>query len=523
MGRAAHGLSTSTLAAALGSPDFSLAVSPSTERRLVWALPVVLAISVYYVFLASAGTFRDLPQQLDYYDRMCEGFRHGHLYILQAPSPELLEKADPFAYSNVNLWLWDASLYKGHYYMYWGPVPGLLLLAFKVLTGSHERITDQWPTALFMVGRLIAGAGIVLSLASRVWTRQPAWICALAIAVFGLANPSPFVVARPHVYEASLAGGQCFLFLGLFWAFSGLTTRASRRLFFLLSSLSWALAAGCRVTAFLPVPLLIAATAGFAWHLSSRSPKRFAYDCLALGAPFAVAACAYGAYNYARFESVIEFGQNYQVTRQPFTGNSAYVVPNLFSYFFAPVRWSCRFPFVNILDHRPLSSLIEWPLGYESFERVGGILITDAWCWLVLLWIWRIAEYLWGRRRGDARSSSNIEVDELWLFICSMATVVSIVPALPLWEASMRYVEDAVGGLVLASTLGVFWLLQRTYFYRRRAFGLFARGVILAFGAQTCVVGALAAVTSYEDPLKTKNPVLFEQLEEWFSLCRESR
>jgi hypothetical protein len=141
----------------------------------------------------------------------------------------------------------------------------------------------------------------------------------------------------------------------------------------------------------------------------------------------------------------------------------------------------------------------------------------------VLLWIWRIAEYLWGRRRGDARSSSNIEVDELWLFICSMATVVSIVPALPLWEASMRYVEDAVGGLVLASTLGVFWLLQRTYFYRRRAFGLFARGVILAFGAQTCVVGALAAVTSYEDPLKTKNPVLFEQLEDWFSLCRESR
>jgi len=95
------------------------ATQPASLRRLVWALPVTLLISVYYLFLASAGTFHDLASQLSYYDQMCEGFRQGHLYIPLVPSPALLASDDPFRYSNLNLWLWDATLYKGHYYLYY--------------------------------------------------------------------------------------------------------------------------------------------------------------------------------------------------------------------------------------------------------------------------------------------------------------------------------------------------------------------------------------------------------------------
>src|SRR4051812_27195293 len=142
------------------SRGWALDLHPSSVRIWPWALAVVSLISVYYAFLASAGKFEDLPQQLSYYDRMCEGFRQGHLYVVEVPSPKLLSSPDPFDGSNFPLWLWDASLYKGHYYLYWGPVPALMLLAFKVATGTHQVITDQWLTTLFMVGRLFAGAAL---------------------------------------------------------------------------------------------------------------------------------------------------------------------------------------------------------------------------------------------------------------------------------------------------------------------------------------------------------------------------
>jgi hypothetical protein len=497
-------------------------VSPSTGRRVAWATAIVCVISLYYVFMASAGTFHDLSSQLDYYDQMAEGFRHGHLYIQRLPLPALLAASDPYASSNRPLWLWDACLYKGHYYMYWGPVPGLFLLAYKVITGTHERVTDQWPTALLILGRLYGGAALILSLASRARIRQRAWITTLSIAVFGLANPIPFIVARPHVYEASLAGGQCFLFWGLFFAFWGIEKRELRKRFFVLAGTSWALALGCRATALVAVPPLILICAGFAWYTSGRSWRALFYDGLALGLPVAVAVVAYGAYNYARFDSVTEFGVRYQVTLQHFYGRAEYVIPNIFSYLFGPVRWSCRFPFVNIIGYRALSPLIHWPQGYLSFERVGGIMITATWCWLALFWVVRVAHLVFVRMSRTSLSAEPPSTHEVWGLLCSAAVVLSMTPVLPLWEASMRYAGDAIGGLVLAATLGAFALFQATY-RATRSWRLLVRGVVLGLGIQTCVIGALCGVTSTDDPLKSLNPILFHRLEGALSFCAVPR
>jgi hypothetical protein len=499
-----------------------LGAHPATVRGVVWAAPVLAMISILYVFLASAGWFRDLPTETDYYDRMAEGFRHGHLYIQQQPPPALVAKSDPFSASNLNLWLWDASLYKGHYYMYWGPLPGLMILAFKLLTGSHERISDQWPTALFTLGRLYAGAALILGLASRARMRQPAWITTLCIAVFGLANPTPFIVARPHVYEASLAGGQCFLFCGLCWAFWGIEKRTLRRSFFSLAGISWALALGCRATTFLAVPPLVLICAFFAWRDPDRSHKRSLFDLLALSVPVGMSAVGYGIYNYVRFDSATEFGVHYQVTTQPFYGRPEYVVPNVFSYLFAPAHWSCRFPFVNIIGDRPLSALIHWPPGYLIFEPVAGILLTASWCGLVVLCVWQVGAFLVARVRMSLSYSSGLSDHEVWALLCSVALVLTMVPALELWEASMRYIGDAIGGIVLATSVGVFGLLKRTHQARPRLTGFLARGLVLVLGLQTCVIGALCAVASYDDPLRKYNPALLRRIDAAVSFCRTS-
>ena len=493
---------------------------PASARLLPWALAITAVISLYYVFLASAGRFIDVPRQLDYYDQMAEGFRHGHLYVQKQPAPQLLASSNPFDPKFFPIWLWDASLYNGHYYMYWGPVPGLALLAYKVITRTQGVITDQWITTLLTLGRLYAGVALIGSLASRARIRQPAWVVCLAIAVFGLANPVPFTVARPHIYEGSLMGGQCFLFWGLVAAFWGVELPARRRWLFALASASFGLASGCRATVLVAVPFLIVISAGFAWYGGKPSWRERLRDGLALVLPVGLAVGAYGAYNYARFDSVTEFGLHYQATLQPFYGKGEFVVPNVFAYLLAPVMWSCHFPYVTILGGRAPSALITWPPGYLTFERVGGVLLTAWWCWLALVWVYGALRQLSPRTRSVARSSSpTLTAHELWASLCAIACVLTVLPVLTLWEASMRYVGDAIGGLVVVSTLAAFGLLERARASRNRIFAAAAPALVVVLGLQTCVIGALAAFTSYDDPLKTANPVLYKRLERTLSVC----
>ncbi|HEX3597696.1 MAG TPA: hypothetical protein VHU80_21455 [Polyangiaceae bacterium] len=265
---------------------FRLAAHPTAVGYLPWAAVVLALVSFYYVFLASAGRFTDLKVQADYFDRMAEGFRAGHLYLRQPPPRELIVASNPFDHQFRPFWLWDASLYRGHFYLYWSPVPALALLAYKVVTQTHDTITDQWVTTALMVSRLCAGAGLISTLASRARFRQPTWLVCLAIAVFGLANPLPFVVARPHIYEGTLCGAQGFLFWGMLAAFWGLELPRRRRLLFALASVAWALAAGCRPTAYVAVPCLVAISWGSRGAVAHRGRSR-STTCSLSGSPSA--------------------------------------------------------------------------------------------------------------------------------------------------------------------------------------------------------------------------------------------
>jgi len=502
---------------------FRLPTGSLNARTIICAAPIIVAISAFYLFLASSGTFQDLPTQSDYYDRMAEGFRAGHLYIVEAPPPALLAKEDPFRFANRPLWLWDASLYNGRYYLYWGPAPALLLLAYKVVVGTHERITDQWPTALFMIGRLWAGAALILSLVSRPKLRQPTWLSCLAIAVFGLGNPTPFIVARPHVYEAALAGGQCFLFWGLVAAFWGIEVARRRALLFTAAGIAWGLAIACRVTNFMSVPAVVAVTAAFAWYNSSRAWRPWVRDCVALSLPIVAVSVAYGLYNYARFGAPTEFGVTYQLSTMPFWGNNAYIIPNILSYLFAPIEVSCRFPFFWMSTDLKLSSLIRWPSGYQTFELIGGIMLTTAWCWLAPLLVARVAVHLHASYRAPRSSdgASWIRSHESWLVLTALGTMVAMIPALPFWQASMRYVEDALGGMLLLSNCCAFWLVRRSTAGRSHIARWLSRIIVVFLALQSVVVGSLVAFRSYYDPFIAQNPALYQKLELDLSVCRK--
>jgi hypothetical protein len=492
-------------------------------RYLAFAVPLLALLSFFYLFMASAGTYGPIGGgQTDFYHRLAEGFRHGHLYIDELPSPELLAQPDPYDDSCFfkNLWLWDAALYKGRYYVYWGPVPALLILLFKVTTRYQGEITDQWPTLLFMLGRLYAGAALILGLARHVRLRMPVWLTSVAILVFGLASPTPFIVARPHVYEAGLAAGQCFLMCGLLAVFLGLVRPQRRISMFVVAGGCWTLGFGSRATMLIPIPLMIAATVLIVWARMDRSFKALLKNTLAIGILPVVGLFLHGLYNYLRFDSFTQSGIVFQVTLQKYSFHRVFVVPNLVSYLFAPVKWSCQFPFVTSLKYRPLFEWMQWPDGYFTFERVAGILVTASWCWLVVVAAYRPLEYLWKRWRAPhAIEHAAVSTLELWALLCSLSILPAMIPALGLWEASMRYPGDVLAGVLMICTLSAGWLLRRIDASSETTFGVFVRVLLIAMAIHTCFVGVFSGVASYGDPLQTINPKMFQTLSRALSLC----
>jgi hypothetical protein len=273
------------------------------------------------------------------------------------------------------------------------------------------------------------------------------------------------------------------------------------------------------VTSFVCVPPLMLITAAFIWRNSTRSFVDWIWSCLTLGAPVLLGVIAYGWYNFARFGELTEFGVKYQLTLQPFYGNPRYVLPNIFSYLFGSLEYSCQFPYARIVSYRHLSALIKWPPGYQSFEKVGGVMYTSGWLWFVVLAVWRLVTYLLTRRGRPSASNTAADLSPLegWLLACAAATMLSVVPVLSLWEASMRYFEEALSGLLFIATFGVFWALRRTHL---PGIGwAFTRALVALVGVQTCVMGATSAFSTYDDPFKRYNPALYQKLESALSLC----
>ncbi len=89
----------------------------------------LLFVLIIYVWFISIGPWRSRGHTSDYYSRLASSFLHGQLALEQKPDPALLALPNPYdhkARKNVPV-LGDASLYKGKYYLYFGPFPGLAL------------------------------------------------------------------------------------------------------------------------------------------------------------------------------------------------------------------------------------------------------------------------------------------------------------------------------------------------------------------------------------------------------------
>jgi hypothetical protein len=480
-----------------------------------------------------------------------EGFRAGHLYLSLEPAPELVAAEDPYSPVNANYWARDLSYYRAHYYLYWGPMPALLLTAVKVVMRIHSVVGDQYLCFASYVLYLLAGMVLIVRMARRLFPSAPFALTVMGILAYALANPTPYLLATPGVYQTAIVAAQAFLVTGLALAFEAIYLTARRRARAGLlcgAGVAWAMAICCRASVGIPVLALALVTLVAARRAARSAPAAGAIEGAAalpawlvrltrfvgiadaawLVLPIIAGSLGLLLYNKLRFHAWLDFGQRYQLNDPGlrFRASLSYIWPNIYSYLLRPLVRSCHFPYAKtIWDIGGKAFPKGWvlPPGYMTAEPVAGILPTTCWSLLAPVGWWAGLRALWRARRAaaggfdDGQRQAGIGLAWAALSFATLATLTAL-PWLAVFATTMRYVADVSTGLLLSGTLGAWWLYDLTR--GRRALRVLVVVVIVVLALITAVIGALLGYSGYIEHFHRFNPEYMDRLEANWSVCR---
>lgn len=358
-----------------------------------WGGGIALALAalatagfLYWTAVSSRADLKFEGQKIDYYNRLVDGFQAGYLYM---KTPEDLSTSSGAVGGPqvARVMLLDTSYYQGHYYLYFGVVPAVLLYwPVAALTG-HD-LPQSWAALIF--------AGLAIGFSLAWWREMRRLLCPglgakwdwLALLAFSFCTAMPSVLRRPLFYEVAVLAGWTFGALMLWALLRAARSEVRTRWWLGLAGIALGLAVGSRAN--LAVGGLLALMAGSAlvgchrfgvgkgrWHAAVVAVLWAGLGALLIGSALA-------AYNYMRFGSIVEFGHSYQTGLNPQhmfrLSNLAHNIP---LYYTRPPQIDAYFPFVS-----PPGETLK-PADYVGRESLHG-----EWMWLwvivpVLPFLWR--------------------------------------------------------------------------------------------------------------------------------------
>jgi putative flippase GtrA len=459
-------------------------------RRLAILLATLCGVALLY-WSAYGGWkaphFRS--DERDYYNLLVSGFRKGSL-AMDVPVPEALKNAenpwDP-AKRPAGSTLHDASYFNGHYYLYFGVVPAVLLFwPFRALVGLD--LTLPLATVLYLSGAFLIAAWLWLRILRERFARAGTLTSLAGVVVLGLCAGQLALARRPSIWEMPIAAGHFYLICMVACAYVALS---ARKPWAALSGagLSLGLAIGCR-------PPLAGAGAGLAvlvmvvgWRGTGirERLRRFLAALSAAGVPFAAVVGGLLSYNRARFGKLFEFGLNYQLTGAN-EAKAQHFLPrfapfNLEAYFVRAPQWGRYFPFIH-----PIVGVAP-PAGYYGMEYVYGALVVCPVIWGVVF-----ALGLLLRRRQSVEGAFG-------LILLAMALATTAFLAC-FNTAAARYVPDFLTWWLWAALLGWAWLESECAAPTLRSLATTALGICAAFSLVLALLqsAALHGIFESEDP-----------------------
>ncbi|MGA2016360.1 MAG: hypothetical protein ABSH26_05350 [Opitutaceae bacterium] len=409
-----------------------------TSLAPLWAALAACALLLAWIANGAAVLEGDRTDAWHHYEYLVDGFLRGHASISVDPAPELLRLRDPYDPAQNGPWrLWDASLYRGKFYLYFGPTPALLMLPWRVATGHH--LPQRLAVAVFAAGGVAALALLIAGVRRRHFPGLGPLAAGGILVTAMCASWLPVTIRRPDVWELPLVAACACLWWALYFLWRSLDSEKGAW---------WALAAGAAVALILGSrPTCV--FAGAVVLLCLFEPRRPAGPRLALAAAVAAAGgLALLAYNVARFGHPLEFGQSYQLwgtdERLVRHFSPLYAPYNAWLYLFSLPDLSPYFPFVLAVP--PGGE----PPGYLGIDEMHGALFgmpVHLASLAALAWAWR--------RRGDAGALALRRT----IWAAALASALSACVLFCFAGATSRYITEVFAGSTVATAIGLMAIL----------------------------------------------------------------
>lgn len=371
-------------------------------KKLLIIIMFLAQVLLIHVICNLNGACRIQNSQTQHqFDMMAEAIIKGQPYLEENP-PELLSKMDnPYSYQAriengvQDECLYDVAYYKGHYYVYFGVGPIITFyVPYYLITGNHINTVDM----MFFIGALVIGGWMLLlyELVKRFFkdfSFTSYIICAFA---FSAGCGLTYVISRPSFYAIPMTLGlACTLFGLAFWLkalekIEDGTVRINPK-FILVGSFFMAYVASCRpqflVGSFLAIIIF--------WNATFRERSLFskksitATICFVL--PYILIAAGLMYYNYIRFESVFDFGANYNLTFNDMTYRGFRLNRLLYAtigFMFVPAKVSNKFPYFFPCDY------VSTYQGYITDEKLIGGLFYNHLYLLSVIFIPKCKKYI---------------------------------------------------------------------------------------------------------------------------------
>lgn len=309
----------------------------------------------------------------------------GKVYLEQEPSKELMNLSNPYDNTLRNAenvdYVWDMAYYNGKYYVYFGILPVLTVMApYKFITGDYMELN----TVVFIFATLtIIFIMKSIMLIFRRWFKDvPFKFLILFFVAVISGGIIMWICRRPITYEVAIISGYYLVIQGIFFILKTIEKQKVNYIYMCLACLSLALAVACRpnllIASLLIVPVLLKI---FINNIKNR--ENILKNILVVAIPYGIVGISLMLYNYVRFDNIFEFGAQYQITVNDMRnlGNRIMTIPiGLISYLFKIPTIISQFPFAQISY-----DTITFYGYYWSSAMAGGIFILSPICFALFL------------------------------------------------------------------------------------------------------------------------------------------
>jgi hypothetical protein len=467
-----------------------------------------VAIAAFYIWTATSSQYAFVwgTKKVDHYNLLAEGFLSGHLYLAQDPPKELLALPNPYdPAANEPYRLHDVSLYKGHYYVYFGPVPVLTLyLPWRIITGWSI------PNNLAVVIFLLAGNIFLCMLLFRLFEASGTkldWLQKrLAITAICLCQTAPIILRRAFMYETAVAAGMCFVAAGFYFLACYLTSDQPPRVWQVIGAgLCLGLTPGCRPNYLVVVTVASAAYLVYLFRARALRGRELLRELYLFGAPIAACGLLLCWYNFARFGNPFNVGQVYQligdVADRGISSHWSSLFPGLYRFLLEPPVWVRHFPFFELSSAGTFGAE-QWPAGAGHRDAMSGFLL------LCPLSIAGIALPLWLRR---FKLSQPVLFLLTTLYITAVLNMIVIV--MTVHNVTQRYEIDFAPPILLISLFVLFTLSLKI---EHKPYRIAAQAGIAVAILASAAIQAAASIQSYDNTLADMNLPAFTELAHFF-------